>query len=146
MKHYLALIATICLFCITELYSQEEHFTVSGQYRLRPEFRNGYRTLSSDTTTAAFFLAQRARLIFDYQKSGITSRISIQDSRTWGDEEGAKDMAGLQVNELWFELALNKKLSIKLGRQELVYDDHRLRTLFPNHPFQRFDIHIPLKG
>ncbi|KIC94259.1 alginate export family protein [Flavihumibacter solisilvae] len=126
MKFHSALIAIICLFCHAESYSQEEHFTISGQYRLRPEFRNGYRTLSSDTTTAAFFLAQRARLIFDYQKSGVASRISIQDSRTWGDEEGAKDLAGLQVNELWFEFALNRKLSVKLGRQELVYDDHRL--------------------
>ncbi len=126
MRFYVSVIAAACLLSAGQSFAQDDYFKVSGQYRVRPEYRNGYKTLAADSSSAAFFIAQRARLIFDYKKENISSKISIQDSRTWGDEEAQKDVAGLQVNELWLELALNKKISLKLGRQELVYDDHRL--------------------
>lgn len=120
------LIIVILYFTPIILLAQDNHFKIAGQYRVRPEFRKGYKTLSADTSTAAFFIAQRARLIFEFKKNNITAYSSIQDVRTWGDEEQLKDMAGLSVNELWVELGLKKGLSVKMGRQELVYDDHRL--------------------
>ncbi len=103
-----------------------DYFKISGQYRVRPEWRKGYRTLTTDSSTDAFFSGQRARLVFDYKKEALSSRVSIQDARTWGDEEQLKDLAGLQVNELWIELVLKMDFTLKLGRQELAYDDHRL--------------------
>lgn len=106
--------------------AQDGYFKISGQYRIRPEFRKGYKTLTTDTSKAAFFIPQRARLILDYKKDNIRMFTSVQDIRTWGDEEQLKDNAGLQVNELWLELALKHGLSLKVGRQELVYDDQRL--------------------
>ncbi len=111
---------------ISYLNAQDAYFKVSGQYRVRPEFRHGYRTLATDSSEAAFFVAQRARLAFEYNKDKINIYTSIQDVRTWGDEEQQKDLPGLQVNELWLELALKKGFSLKMGRQELAYDDHRL--------------------
>ncbi len=108
------------------LQAQESNFSISGQYRVRTELRHGFRTLAADTSKAAFFIAQRARVIFDYKNEKLTTKISIQDSRTWGDEEQKKDLAGLQVNELWVQLALSKAFALKMGRQELVYDDQRL--------------------
>lgn len=121
------------LFCLIFFFllsltasAQDDYFKVSMQYRCRPEVRNGYKTLATDSSKMAFFVGQRARLAFDYKKDNIISKISIQDSRTWGDEEMKKDIAGLQVNELWVELLLKKGFSLKLGRQELAYDDHRL--------------------
>lgn len=116
----------ICGSSIGCINAQDAYFKVSGQYRVRPEFRQGYRTLATDSSDAAFFVAQRARLAFEYNKDKINIYTSIQDVRTWGDEEQQKDLAGLQVNELWLELALKKGFSLKMGRQELVYDDHRL--------------------
>ena len=104
----------------------DNYFKISGQYRIRPEYRRGYRVLASDTLKDALFIGQRARLIFDYKKNGISFYSSVQDSRTWGDEEQRKDNGGLQVNELWIEIPLIKKVSLKLGRQELAYDDHRI--------------------
>lgn len=117
---------TFLLLWMTAGYAQAEYFSISGQYRVRPEFRKGYRSLTTDSSKAAFFISQRARLILDYKKNNIRMYISIQDIRTWGDEEQLKDNAGLQVNELWLELLLNHHLTLKAGRQELVYDDHRL--------------------
>ncbi len=106
--------------------SQTDYFKISGQYRVRSEVRHGYKTLIPDTANTAFFIAQRARLIFDYKKKNLLAYISIQDIRTWGDEEQSKDIAGLSVNELWVQLALKNNFFIKMGRQELVYDDQRL--------------------
>ena len=119
-------IITILFLYGFSVVAQDNHFKIAGQYRVRPEFRKGYKTLSADTLKAAFFIAQRARLTFEYKKDNITAYTSIQDVRTWGDEEQLKDIAGLSVNELWLELGLKKGFSIKMGRQELVYDDHRL--------------------
>src|SRR6186713_14072 len=97
------------------------YFKISGQYRIRPEYRKGYKVLAADTSKAAFFIGQRARLIFDYKKDKISFYSSIQDSRTWGDEEQRKDIGELQVNELWLEIALPEGFSVKMGRQELAY-------------------------
>ena len=116
----------ILFFISINAAAQNNYFKIAGQYRVRPEFRKGYKTLSADTSEAAFFVTQRARLTFEYKKDNITTYTSIQDIRTWGDEEQSKDIAGLAVNELWMELALKKGFSLKMGRQELVYDDQRL--------------------
>lgn len=116
----------ILLFYCLRTSSQSNYFKIGAQYRVRPEMRHGYKTLAPDTSHAAFFITQRARLIFDYKKDNVTAYISVQDIRTWGDEEQLKDIPGLSVNELWFELSLKKNFSIKVGRQELVYDDQRL--------------------
>lgn len=105
---------------------QNDYIKISGQYRVRPEYRNGYRTLAYDTTSGESFFGQRTRLIVDYRKNKIAFFTSVQDSRTWGDEEQRKDIGGLQLNEVWLELALPQGFSLKMGRQELAYDDHRI--------------------
>ncbi len=56
----------------------------------------------------------------------------MQDIRVWGDESlynstSVKgDNASVDVHEAWIELSLNEKSLIKVGRQELKYDDQRL--------------------
>ena len=128
MKRNWLFIIIYMVACLAQVNvnGQDNAFKISAQYRVRPEFRQGYKTLSADTSRAAFFIAQRARLIFDYKKDNLKMYISIQDIRTWGDEEPLKDIPGLSVNELWAELLLKNNFSIKMGRQELVYDDQRL--------------------
>lgn len=115
----LGMISTTC-------FAQDNFFKISGQYRARTELRNGYKTLFTDSSEVAFFTAQRARLMFDFKKDNIQFYTSIQDARTWGDEEQKKDLAGLQVNELWSAIKLHPLWWVKIGRQELVYDEHRL--------------------
>lgn len=104
----------------------KDYFKFSGQYRLRTEYRHGYRTLPYDSLSGEAFAGQRTRLMVDYKKNKIAFFASLQDSRTWGDEEMKKDIGGLQFNEAWLELALPARLSLKMGRQELAYDDHRI--------------------
>jgi hypothetical protein len=123
---FLVLVVWTSVLSINAYGQEENYFKISGQYRVRAELRHGYRTLATDSSEIAFFTGQRARLMLDYKNDKIAFYASIQDSRTWGDEEQKKDNAGLQVNQLWAEIGLRNNLSLRLGRQELAYDDHRL--------------------
>ena len=122
----LFLITGLCFLSFTS-EAQENFFKISCQYRLRPELRRGYRTLAADNAVSAFFIGQRARLAFEYKQDFIHVNFSITDGRTWGEETPqTKGTNGLQVNEVWLELANKKGFAMKMGRQELTYDDQRL--------------------
>ncbi|WP_242928233.1 alginate export family protein [Pontibacter vulgaris] len=100
--------------------------TLTPQIRPRAEWRNGYKNLPSATAKAAFFVSQRSRVTLDYKQDKITSRFSFQDVRVWGDEEQAKDVASVSVHEAWGEIMFSDVFSMRLGRQELAYNDERL--------------------
>ncbi|MHB1921864.1 MAG: alginate export family protein [Chitinophagaceae bacterium] len=111
---------------------------LSGQIRTRPEFRDGQGSPLSKGSPPAFFTSQRSRLNLVYQSSQLKFGLSLQDVRVWGQDGStinrttSADNNGLLLHQAWVELPLldssvrNKSLQIKLGRQELVYDDSRL--------------------
>jgi hypothetical protein len=116
-------------------------FTMSGQIRTRSEYRNGTGTLRPTANEAAFFTSQRSRLTFNYKSNKVIVNASLQDVRVWGQDASTitnADGARLAVHEAWAEVLLaNRKdtsfkrsflefASVKVGRQELVYDDARL--------------------
>jgi Alginate export len=101
-------------------------FILSGELRPRTELRRGYKTLAVESSEAALIVSQRSRLNLDYKDTNFRVFLSVQDIRVWGDEEHLKDVSSIAMHEAWGELFLSKKLSVKVGRQELVYDDHRL--------------------
>jgi hypothetical protein len=113
----------------------------SGQLRTRTELRDGYGTLESAGSKPAFLTSQRTRLTFNYHSGRVTVRASVQDVRVWGADAAtisSADGSRLGVHEAWAELVLSDSrdttfkrpafefLSVKIGRQELVYDDQRL--------------------
>ncbi|PKL80063.1 MAG: hypothetical protein CVV25_05655 [Ignavibacteriae bacterium HGW-Ignavibacteriae-4] len=101
-------------------------FSLNGQFKPRYEYRDGYKLLTNDDLFPASFVSQRTRLNFDYSNSNITSRISAQDVRVWGDEVHLKNTPSIALHEAWVDLKLDTMISLKVGRQELVYDDHRI--------------------
>jgi hypothetical protein len=128
MKYLLAtLVAPGFLFFTSEIYSQSTgQFTLSGELRIRPELRRGYRAYPDTTSKAAFFVDQRARVNLNYSKEKFRIYGSLQEARTWGEEEQVKDVPSIGVHEFWGELDLCKTFSLKAGRQEIKYDDERL--------------------
>jgi Alginate export len=115
--------------------------TLTGQLRTRTEYRNGLGTLKPTVNDAAFFTSQRSRLTFNYKANHVILQTSLQDIRVWGQDASTISNADgnkLGVHEAWAEIILaNKKdtsfkksaveyFAVKLGRQELVYDDVRL--------------------
>lgn len=102
--------------------------TLDGELRPRTEYRHGYKTLPpNDEADAAFFTSQRSRLNFGYDNQKIKVGISLQDIRTWGDvpQLNSSD-SHLGVHQAWGEIALCGSFGLKVGRQELVYDDQRI--------------------
>lgn len=102
-------------------------FKVDAQLRPRFEYRHGYKTLFPDGVDPAVFVSQRTRLNFDYKTEKLHFYLSPQDVRVWGDvpQLNAADENGFSLHEAWAEVLLVTELSLKVGRQEIVYDDQR---------------------
>ena len=134
-KHY-PLIFTF-LFCLS-FSSAQAQFTVSGQLRTRTEFRNGQGTPQMKDTANAAFTSQRTRINFGYTGYRFKLYASLQDVRVWGQDASTINRIttdpndGFMVHEAWGEISLVdtgkviKNFTLKIGRQELVYDDVRL--------------------
>lgn len=103
-------------------------FEASAELRPRFEYRNGFKTLAVDTLNAASFVSQRTRLNFKYGSEKLHAYIAVQNVRVWGDVStlASADKNGTALHEAWAEIVFSPKLSMKLGRQEIIYDDHRI--------------------
>lgn len=115
-------------------------FTIYGQVRTRTEYRNGQGTLQKETDKPAFFTSQRTRLGVSYAGYRVKAQATLQDVRVWGQDASTinrttnADLNGLMLHEAWAEISLldttqtklGKEFALKVGRQELVYDDVRL--------------------
>ena len=122
------IIAISCFLSLTLLYSQE--LKISAEIRPRLEIRNGYKTLSNPNVNAASFVSQRSRLNFAFQNNEekIKFGMTFQNVRVWGDVStlSSSDINGSTVHEAWAEILFNDEFSLKTGRQEIIYDDHRI--------------------
>ncbi|WP_462251564.1 alginate export family protein [Ferruginibacter sp.] len=132
---------TLLTLAVLSFYQANAQLLVTGQIRTRTEYRNGVGTLKPAANDAAFFTSQRSRLTFNYKTNRIILQTSLQDVRLWGQDASTISNADgnkLGLHEAWAEIILaNKKdtsfkksaveyFAVKLGRQELVYDDVRL--------------------
>ncbi|MFH1320137.1 MAG: alginate export family protein [Bacteroidota bacterium] len=113
------------LLMLSYLGSQAQ-FTMDGQLRPRFEYRDGYKIQADSTTNPAFVTAQRSRLNLNYKKDKLKVKFSIQDVRVWGETKNKNDSPGIGVHEAWSEILFTENYSLKLGRQELKYDDKRI--------------------
>ncbi len=117
------LVFLILLIGIPQLIAQ---FSVSAQLRPRMEYRNGYRAPKTANSDNAFFISQRTRLNLGFKNEKIELFISPQDIRVWGDENQLGKNANFSLHEAWGKVKLSETFSVKAGRQELIYDNHRL--------------------
>ncbi|KAI9451187.1 hypothetical protein F5148DRAFT_1290292 [Russula earlei] len=123
------------------LSQAKAQLSFSGQLRTRSEFRNGTGTLATIGSTPSFFTSQRTRLTFHYRSSRLVFQTTVQDVRVWGQDASTinnADGTRLGIHEAWAEIVLSNKkdtaihqspvdyFGIKIGRQELIYDDSRL--------------------
>lgn len=102
-------------------------FELKGELRPRTEVRHGYKTLPATGADAAFFTEQRSRLILGYTGDLYEIGFTVQDVRVWGSQDQLNKNDGLfSVHEAWGKINFSDFFSLKAGRQELVYDDHRI--------------------
>ncbi len=108
--------------------SANAQFTLSGEIRPRFEYRHGYKTVADSGQTAAAFTQQRTRLNAIYKTEGYEFKLVLQDIRVWGavPQLVSNDGAFTSVHEAWVNAFLSKTWSFKFGRQEIIYDNHRI--------------------
>ncbi len=100
----------------------------TAQYMGRAEYRHGFQNPASTNADPAFFIGQRARLGMKYVHEKFRIHIAAQDVRTWGQTtNNLPDNAGLfSIQEANAEILFNKKMTLKMGRQEIAYDEDRI--------------------
>lgn len=123
MKHLTNFILVV-LFFTSSIYAQT---TITGEFRPRTELRHGYKALAATGQELAAFTSQRTRLNINYANDNFKTGFSIQDIRTWGSEKQLNTTDVLMsVHQAWAEVMFGENLSLKTGRQEIIYDDHRI--------------------
>lgn len=112
--------------------------TLTGQLRPRVEVRAGQGTLQKEGDKAALFSSQRFRLNAGFGGYRYKVFASLQDVRVWGQDASSINRTtteannGVMLNEAWGEIYLNdtiskiQNLSLKIGRQEISYDDQKV--------------------
>ncbi len=112
--------------------------SLSAQLRTRSEYRNGQGSPLKQGDLPSFFTSQRTRLMVNYAGYRLKFGLIAQDVRVWGQDASTinrstnQDFNGMMLHEAWTEISLIdtgktiKDFSLKIGRQELVYDDVRL--------------------
>lgn len=120
--------AMILLAWTSTLHAQ---FNISGEFRLRPEYRDGFQCIRDSSKIPYLSLPARARLLFDYSKDKFSTRFSLQDAFVFGQNNYASDTITkntINIYEVWVKYNFIKNFSVKAGRVELAYDDHRFIT------------------
>ncbi|MFT6867283.1 MAG: hypothetical protein ACJA08_002123 [Cyclobacteriaceae bacterium] len=108
-------------------YKAQAQFTMSAEVRPRTEFRNGFKTLTSESKEASFFTEQRSRLYLDYASDAFKFKLAFQDIRVWGETTQIfkEEYGKTAISEAWGQYYVNPSISIKAGRQIISYDNQR---------------------
>lgn len=103
-------------------------FQADAELRTRGEVYHGYKALATKGQDAGVSISQRTRLNFGYKSKWTDLYVSLQDVRIWGNNPQLTIGSG---GTTWLHQAyavgkMAKWVDIKLGRQEIVLDDHRI--------------------
>ncbi|MCK5847492.1 MAG: alginate export family protein [Bacteroidales bacterium] len=120
---------TLIIIMLLAAITLKAQLTLNGEYRPRIDFDHGNKTLQS-TQNQMFNLqtTQRARLGVFYKAEKYKFGLQIQDVRAWGSSPQLVSNDGFYttVHQAWGEVLFTENIAVKLGRQELVYDDSRI--------------------
>lgn len=118
---------SILLMMILLSIGAQAQFTLSAEFRPRTEYTHGLKALAVENSDYGLFTTQRSRLNFLYKGTDLQARIVLQDIRVFGNTKQLNETDGLtSIHEAWAEAKLAENFSIRIGRQELVYDDTRI--------------------
>ena len=100
--------------------------TIGAELRTRTEFRHGYRQLPVGDTLPAFFTIHRTRINIDYKSKKLDLYASLQEARTWGSVDPRNPTVPISFFEAYAEPHITDKISFRIGRQRVLYDNQRL--------------------
>lgn len=123
-KFTLLLLFFISQWAFAQESSEPDGFSLKGEFRLNPLYSDGFRIPLHEGERSEAYVQQRTRLILDYtRKNDLKTRIILQDLRAWGDRGIRKEIPSISVFRAWAEKYFTPELSLKIGRQGLIYDD-----------------------
>lgn len=126
MNSHRIAILLMMIMCIS--YATKAQFSLTGEYRPRTELSRGYKSLAVEDQKASLITTQRTRLNAIYKNEFINTSLVLQDVRQWGSQPqlvGNENYA-ISIHQAWAEVLFTTEFSVKAGRQEVVYDDHRI--------------------
>jgi hypothetical protein len=103
-------------------------FTVDAELRPRGEVYRGYKSLATKDQEVGFSISQRTRLNFGFSSKHIDLYVSLQDVRIWGSDPqlNTGSTAVPWLHQAYAVGKLAKWVDLKVGRQEIIIEDHRL--------------------
>ena len=116
----------VVIFSIFPLLSFAQTVVIDGEIRPRVEYRDGLTKPILETTDPGVSAIQRTRIGMTFNSALLNTQITLQDSRTFGQNPNASSDATTGIFEAWAEMLLMPGGSFKIGRQAIKYDDNRL--------------------
>jgi hypothetical protein len=113
-------------FTLTGGLLNAQNVVIDGEIRPRTEIEDGYKTPLVSSKDPGVFTSQRTRLGLTFTSGILTTQITVQDARVFGQYGIATDAATTNIYEAWADLLLIPGGSLKIGRQTIKYDDGRL--------------------
>lgn len=105
----------------------QAQITADAEFRFNPVYSRGFRQPLYEGEKPGYYTMQRTRFIVDYnQQDDLKMQVIVQDRRFWGDQNERADVPNLAIFRAWAEKYFTPELSLKMGRQGLVYDDQFL--------------------
>ncbi|MEI6900023.1 MAG: alginate export family protein [Bacteroidota bacterium] len=126
-KHFTRFFILVTLFLLNA-GAVKSQFSISGEFRMRGEYRDGYSSLRDSSKIPYANVLGRARLLFDYKSEKITTRFSLYDAWVFGQNNYSSDTIAkntVNIYEAFFKYNFTKGFALKVGRTELGYDDER---------------------
>ena len=106
---------------------QDTTLQLDMQLRIRSEWRDGYKLASANTilTRDNLVTVQRARLGLKGRWRSFDYKLGAQDIRTFGGPTG-QSQGTLGITEAWWSTELAYGMVLKVGRQEIKFDNERV--------------------
>ncbi|MCB9202891.1 MAG: alginate export family protein [Flavobacteriales bacterium] len=115
-------------FIVLSIIPLKGQLTAELEIRPRAEYSHSNKTLIPEDSDPAVFASQRSRLNVGFEKDFYKVYLSLQDVRTWGEENNTitNNGANTSIFEAYGLVDLGDKHQVKFGRQSLSYDDQRI--------------------
>lgn len=111
---------------LISIVSPAQTVVIDGEIRPRAEYEDGYTKPILSSNDPGVFISQRTRLGFSFTSGILSTQITLQDARVFGQFANSSSDATTGIYEAWAEMLLVPGGSLKIGRQILKYDDNRL--------------------
>lgn len=116
----------ILVVSFTKLCSNAQNVVIDAEIRPRTEYQDGFKTPILKSNDPGVFTSERTRLGLTFTSGLLTTQITIQDARIFGQYSNTDATASTGIYEAWADMVLFPGTSLKIGRQALNYDDKRL--------------------